>query len=218
MPTTTPAPAPGRLSSGAALPGRAGRPSRAAAGGGPRRPHPAGVIVGVLVRATAAVAALTAAVAATGWAAAVTTIAATPVLDERVLLVQRGAWTQGLAPAGSLAAVLPSTPARDAAGRLGEALGGYPGLAVVAIRTAPFTPVTVAADGTVTADGRPLPGTAPAGVTSGRLPDAYLASCVAGACETGQLLLVPTSTVLGQAHGTAWFDGYLPLTDSQDIP
>lgn len=143
------------------------------------------------------------------WAMLVSTISATPRIDNNFLLVQRAAWTEGQAPIGAIAFTVPQA-ATSAGPRLVEAVGGYSGGMLVEIAAPPAADTRVADNGNLVVDDLDLGIRAPESLPGSAYD--YLAVCVSGDCTPGRLIAVEPSDVVGKVSGVLGSDGFRDFT------
>lgn len=143
------------------------------------------------------------------WAMLVSTISATPRIDNNILLVQRAAWVQGQADMGQIAFVVPNA-ATSAGPRLAEAISGYAGGMVVEIAAQPGQARSVGVNGNLIVENFDLGVRAPE-TLPGTIDD-YLAVCVSGECPRGNIIAVPVADVVGKVSGVLGSDGFRDFT------
>lgn len=143
------------------------------------------------------------------WAMLVSTISATPRIDNNILLVQRAAWVEGEADIGQIAFAVPGAET-SAGSRLVEAISGYQGGMVVEIAAQPGQARSIGANGNLIVEKFDLGVKAPS-VLPGTDAD-YLAVCVAGSCPKATIIALPVSDVVGKVSGVLGSDGFRDFT------
>lgn len=143
------------------------------------------------------------------WVIIISTISATPQIDNNILLVQRAAWGVGQADIGQIAFTVPNA-ATSAGPRIVEAFTGYQGGMVVEIAAKPGQIRDTGSNGNLIVDNFDLGIKAPAVIPGTR--DDYLAVCVAGQCQQGTVISISVSDVVGKISGVLGNDGFRDLT------
>lgn len=143
------------------------------------------------------------------WAMLVSTISATPRIDNNILLVQRAAWVEGQADIGQIAFAVPGAQT-SAGSRLVEAISGYQGGMIIEIAAQPGQVRTIGPNGNLIVEKFDLGVKAPS-VLPGTDED-YLAVCVAGDCPQATIIAVPVSDVVGKVSGVLGSDGFRDFT------
>lgn len=146
------------------------------------------------------------------WLMLVSTISATPRVDNNILLVQRAAWNTGQAPMGEFAFAVPNA-ATSAGARIGEAVRGYPEGRVVQIAAQPGTDRMIADNGNLVVGNLDLGIRAPKALP-GTYAD-YLGVCIAGSCVPGEVVALSPADVVGKVSGVLGSDGFRDLTRTQ---
>lgn len=163
--------------------------------------------IGVIFRAGILVLGVTLIVGLASWLILALTVLATPVIDGKMYNVQRSAWIQGKAPAGSVAAAMPQEVSRDMLGRIADLATGFPGATINVIVAHPGDTVYSKLDGTLVVNEKETKYVIPEGVTETDLTK-YLTVCVEGPCPDGKKVIeVPIQNVLGEVIGGFGFSG-----------
>lgn len=130
--------------------------------------------------------------------------------DSDNVLVLRGAFPVGQAPAGAFAYASSEPVDYSFMGKVTQATSGVPSGSVVQIVAGPAATISTNADGYIVVNGEATDFHGQ--VDSYSLTREYVALCVSGKCEPGSAVLIGQDNIVGEVKGYLSLDGFTQPT------